>query len=112
MTHPLGRALALAAFFALALPAYAQSDSHPVTSDPLDPLARSTPYVRPSAMTRFRGMDDVSPVSWQDANVIVHTVGGWRAYAREAQAAQKRSPVEKSDLVEVPASGNSSARQP
>jgi hypothetical protein len=51
-------------------------------------------------------------VSWHDANATVHNVGGWRAYAREAQQAQKRPAVMKGEVVDAPASGSSGARQP
>jgi hypothetical protein len=112
MISPLGRAIALAAFLGLALTANAQPNSRSDASDPLDPMARSTPQVRPSALTRFRGVDDAPPVSWHDANATVHNVGGWRAYAREAQQAQKRPAVMKGEVVDAPASGSSGARRP
>lgn len=112
MTYPLGRATVLAAFLGLALSAYAQPNSRPVAPDPLDPAARPTPQSRPSALTRFRGLDDAATVSWPDANATVHSVGGWRFYAREAQEALKRATAKPGEVPDVPASGKSGASQP
>lgn len=112
MTYPLGRATALAAFLGLALCAYAQPNSRLVAPDPLDLAARPTAQSRPSALTRFRGLDDAPPVFWLDANATVHSVGGWRFYAREAQETLKRSAAKPGEVPDVPASGNPGVRQP
>ena len=38
-----------------------------------------------SAMAGYRSFADEKPVSWMEANELVHRRGGWRAYAKEAE---------------------------
>lgn len=53
--------------------------------DPLDPRAQ-VPSVRyESSFAQFRRIGDDKPVAWREANDAVARIGGWRAYAREAQ---------------------------
>lgn len=40
-----------------------------------------------SAFDDYRGFSDEPAVPWREANDRVGRIGGWRAYAREAQAA-------------------------
>ena len=40
-----------------------------------------------SAFEGYRGYGDEKPVPWREANDTVGRIGGWRAYAREAQGA-------------------------
>ena len=68
----------------VATQAQAQSSSTP-RPDPLDPKAQ-VPSVRyESAFAKFRRIGDDKPVAWREANDAVARIGGWRAYAREAQ---------------------------
>ena len=53
--------------------------------DPLDPNANVPALNYESSLSRYRLMGDEKPVSWRDANDTVTRIGGWRAYAREAQ---------------------------
>ena len=70
--------------FLLAAQALAQSPA-PTRPDPLDPKAQ-VPSVRyESAFTQFRRIGDDKPMAWRNANDTVARIGGWRAYAREAQ---------------------------
>jgi hypothetical protein len=54
-----------------------------------DPRAATAPLVHRSALQSYRraGGDDPPAVAWREANDTVGRIGGWRAYAREAQAA-------------------------
>lgn len=57
-----------------------------VRPDPLDPKARVPALSYESSFSRYRRFSDDKAVSWRDANDTVGRIGGWRAYAREAQA--------------------------
>lgn len=54
-------------------------------ADPLDAHASvpATPYA--SSLARYRRLGDDPRVDWKQANETVNRIGGWRAYAREAQ---------------------------
>ncbi|MBU6438148.1 MAG: hypothetical protein KGJ44_03095 [Betaproteobacteria bacterium] len=64
---------------ALALPALASAQLR-APAPPSDPL----PYV--SAFDGYRPYRDVAPGNWAALNAQVGRIGGWRTYAREAQA--------------------------
>lgn len=53
--------------------------------DPLDATAVVPATGYHSAFARYRGLGDDPPLSWREANDAVARIGGWRAYAREAQ---------------------------
>lgn len=53
--------------------------------DPLDATAVVPATGYRSAFARYRGLGDDPPLSWREANDAVTRIGGWRAYAREAQ---------------------------
>jgi hypothetical protein len=44
-----------------------------------------------SAFDGYRGFEDAPPVPWREANDNVGRIGGWRAYAREAGAANREA---------------------
>jgi hypothetical protein len=69
---------------ALAAPhaALAQAATRP---DPLDPQAHVSPLRHVSSLARDRRPGEDPPVGWREANDTVARIGGWRAYAREAQ---------------------------
>ena len=57
-------------------------------TDPLDAKAAAAPLVYRSAFTGYKKLAAESPpVTWREANDAVERIGGWRAYAREANAA-------------------------
>lgn len=58
----------------------------PRPPDPLDARAPVPPALHGSPLTRYRAAGEVALGSWKEANDTVARVGGWRAYAREAQA--------------------------
>ncbi|MDH4052172.1 MAG: hypothetical protein OEU93_11375 [Rubrivivax sp.] len=60
-----------------------------VAADPLDAHAVVPPVVYRSTLSQYRRLGDDAPVPWRTANDTVDRIGGWRAYAREASAAQE-----------------------
>lgn len=54
-------------------------------ADPLDPKAKVSALVYESSLARYRPYRDAKPIGWREANETVNRIGGWRAYAREAQ---------------------------
>lgn len=87
----LSRALLRTALCASALAAQAQgsagSASPPPAArpDPLDAQAPVPALSYRSAFAPYRKLGDAKPLSWREANEAVARIGGWRAYAREAQ---------------------------
>lgn len=57
----------------------------PERADPLDAQARVPAAAYQSPLAGYRRLGEDKPVSWKDANETVNRIGGWRAYAREAQ---------------------------
>ncbi len=41
-----------------------------------------------SAFEGYRRFTDAEQISWKEANATVETIGGWRAYAKEAHEPQ------------------------
>jgi len=71
---------------ALLLPAAALAQG-PARPDPLDARAAVAPLVHRSALADYKGLaSEPPPLTWREANEAVLRIGGWRAYAREAQA--------------------------
>lgn len=54
--------------------------------DPLDPRATVPPLRHRSALVDYRAAKDPAPTDWCEANDTTVRVGGWRAYAKQAQA--------------------------
>lgn len=71
--------VAVAASFAL--PAQAQA----TRADPLNPQANVPAVVYASPFKAAARPVDDKPLSWRQSNETVARIGGWRAYAREAQ---------------------------
>jgi hypothetical protein len=73
---------------ALALwPAAALPQATPSRPDPLDAKVAIAPLVHRSSLAGYRRFDAESPPqAWREANEAVERIGGWRAYAREANA--------------------------
>lgn len=57
--------------------------------DPLDPKAKVPALRYDSVTAQYRRLSDEKAVPWRDANDAVARIGGWRAYAREAQQADE-----------------------
>jgi hypothetical protein len=74
---------------AVFLTAQAQALAQPAPAvrraDPLDPRAAVPALRHESALAQYRRFSDDKTASWRDANDAVARIGGWRAYAREAQ---------------------------
>lgn len=85
-TTPVAIARAIAgAALAAALAAHAQSAAPAARPDPLDPQAGVPALNYESSFARYRRMSETQPIPWREANDAVARIGGWRAYAREAQ---------------------------
>ena len=61
--------------------------------DPLDPRANVPALVYQSAFSRYRPTSDDKPIPWPEANETTARIGGWRAYAREAQRLESVAPA-------------------
>ena len=59
----------------------------PAGSTPPAPQERAIAAQAPSAFDGYRRFADSPPRDWREANDTVGRIGGWRAYAREAQGA-------------------------
>ena len=81
MPYPNSSALLLVAALAAAAPCGAQN-----RTDPLDAKASVPTLKYTSSLDRFRGWGDDKPIPWKEANDTAARIGGWRSYAREAQA--------------------------
>jgi hypothetical protein len=65
--------------------------------DPLDAQASVPASSYRSPLAQYRRLGDEQAISWREANDTVTRIGGWRAYAREAQqpdAAPAARPVD------------------
>lgn len=65
--------------------AWAQPASNGANSDPQDAKASVPPVVYKSSLSTYRVLSDEKVTSWKETNDNVGRIGGWRAYAREAQ---------------------------
>ncbi len=104
----------LTALLAALLPAAALAQATP-RADPLDATAATAPLVHRSAFTGYKKLAAESPpVAWREANDAVERIGGWRAYAREANAAASApaSPASAPATASPPASAPARAQRP
>ena len=61
---------------------------------PVAPVTTSTSPLRyESVFARYQSYRDEKTGSWRDANETVDRIGGWRAYAKEAQQPDSVAPV-------------------
>lgn len=80
------RGFAGIALVAAVTAAHAQAAAaHGERRDPLDPQARVPAVTYRSPFASYRRLGDDKSIPWREANETVNRVGGWRAYAREAQ---------------------------
>lgn len=75
--------------------------------DPLDAKAGVPALSYRSSFSRYRSLSDDKPVSWREANDAVARIGGWRAYAREAQQPESTPPA--TDAAIAPKAGATGA---
>lgn len=83
MVKTLAPWLAPAALCAATLAAQAQTSPPAGRPDPLDAQASVPALVYRSSLTPVSAKDDAA-IAWREANDTVTRIGGWRAYAREA----------------------------
>jgi hypothetical protein len=79
---------AVALAFAAAAPLAAAQT--PARADPLDAAASVPQAAHRPAFAGYRRFDEPPPHGWKDANDTVRRIGGWRSYAREAEAVEPR----------------------
>lgn len=109
MVASLLRWLTPAALCVVAWAAAAQtSPSASRKPDPLDPGASVPTVAYESAFSRYRRTADDKAIPWREANDTAARIGGWRAYAREAQqpdpaaSAPAATPAAKPDPKAMP----------
>lgn len=88
ISRRLGWLRGLFALTLLAAASAAQSQgqaSRPERPDPLDAQAPVPAAAYQSPLSGYRRLGEDKPVPWRAANETVNRIGGWRAYAREAQ---------------------------
>jgi len=88
----------LAVLLSMPATAVAQDRAAPrpdVRPEAADPRAATVPLVHRSALSSYRrtGGEDPPATAWREANDTVGRIGGWRAYAREAQAGATPAPA-------------------
>lgn len=87
-----GRALVTAAGAATAsllilLPLSVGAQDAAKRADPQDPQAATPALLYQSSLSKYKRLgEQAPPLSWREANDNVRAIGGWRAYAREANA--------------------------
>lgn len=62
-------------------------------ADPLDAQARVPAATHTSSLANYRRLGDDKRIDWKEANEAVNRIGGWRAYAREAQQPDPTPPA-------------------
>lgn len=104
--HPLQiRRLAGPVIAALGLSASAAGAlAQPSSATPSSGGARVAPGAWSSAFEGYIPFAPAQALPWREANEQVGRIGGWRAYAQEAQAAQAASPQEAAGARPAPAS--------
>ena len=61
--------------------------------DPSDARATVPPVAYTSPFSGYARVGDSKPLTWHEANDTVARIGGWRVYAREAQAPEVATPT-------------------
>lgn len=72
-------------------------------ADPLDAQARVPAITYASPLASYRRLGDDKRVAWSEANQTVNRIGGWRAYAREAQQPHPANPASVARGASAPA---------
>ena len=94
---PRAVAVALSLF---AVSAFAQTPHNHAAMVPAKPAAAAIVAPPPtnalgyeSVFTRYKSYRDEKTGSWREANDTVERIGGWRAYAKEAQQPEAATPA-------------------
>ena len=69
-----------------ATPPAAAIDKRALTANPLDAAAAVPPLPYRPAFAGFKGVLEQPLANWKDSNDRTAQVGGWRTYAKQAQA--------------------------
>ncbi len=93
----------------VAVPAQPSPPAGAVRPDPLDAKASVPRLVYRSSLVPAPPGQADKPIGWRDANDTVTRIGGWRAYAREAQ---EPLPAQVAPTPAVPASAPTGAPRP
>jgi|CXWL01.1.fsa_nt_gi hypothetical protein len=93
--------IALCAAFA-ALAAWVPVAGAQNTPDPADPAAVVPSATYRSSFSGYRRMADEPVADWRTSNDAVARIGGWRAYAREAQAPDEKAVDQKDKAASSP----------
>lgn len=105
-----------AAMSCASLATFAQTAPPRARPDPLDPAAQVPALVYRSSLPTTRERDAEKPISWREANDLVTRIGGWRSYAREAQAGSAPpatpSPAAAATVLPVPPASAKPVQQP
>lgn len=104
------RGISLIALLTVAVFAQAQPQGAPARNeraDPLDAQVRVPAVTHSSALSSYRRLGDDKRIDWKEANEAVNRIGGWRAYAREAQQPEPApvAPAGRTTPAPVPTSG-------
>lgn len=70
---------------------WAQPASGSAEADPQDAQASVPRLIYQSPLVNYRGLSEEQVASWKETNDKVGRIGGWRAYAREAQEPESPS---------------------
>lgn len=81
-------------------------------ADPLDARARVPALVYRSPLASYRPLGDDKRVDWKEANETVNRIGGWRAYAREAQQPDHAASASGTGRSTAPTSAPATASTP
>ena len=90
LAHPhalrarVGAAVFVSTLLAFSASVLAQPEPRASRTDPLDPTTPVPALVYRSSLTASKPPPE-APSSWRQANDTVTGIGGWRAYARQAQ---------------------------
>ena len=92
------------AWLAPGLHAQTAASAPPARPNPLQADAPVPPLRHTSALTRYKAHTEVEVGAWRKANDLTAQIGGWRAYAREANApdAPVASPSAASSATSAP----------
>ncbi len=80
--------------------------------DPLDANASVPRLVYRSSLVQARPAPADKPTTWREANDTVTRIGGWRAYAREAQEPASAQPTPTPTAPAAPAAAPAGATRP
>lgn len=78
-------------------------------ADPLDAQVRVPAANHSSALASYRRLGDDKRIDWKEANEAVNRIGGWRAYAREAQQPEPAPTAPASRAVPAPVAASGAA---